>query len=196
MSQTDTQAADNGPKVIDYQWHQSVPANDKQAVVALIRKVSATDPIVGFSDKVSEEDIVQYLEKLEKDLVAGRSHLMVGKTADNEVVCMVVLVPNGSPNNCHIADMSKGMISQDHRNSGILYDAFRSIVGKCRQHGVELLTLDVRDGTAARQVWLKCGFENYGMLDDYARIDGKIIAGHYMKQKVADLEQRLAQKKA
>ncbi|MCJ8271249.1 MAG: hypothetical protein MJK04_17850, partial [Psychrosphaera sp.] len=111
--------------------------------------------------------------------------------ADNEVICMVILVQNGSPNNCHIADMSKGMISNDHRGAGVLFQAFASIVQKCKEHKIELLTLDVRDGTPAREIWQKCGFENYGMLDDYARIDGKIIAGHYMKQTVSDLAARL-----
>ena len=189
MSQANTNKGSN----IQYHWLASIAATDKPAIAELIRKVSATDPIVGFSDKVTTEEINSYLDKLQENVEAGRCYLMVGKADNNDMVCMVVLVQHGSPNNCHIADMSKGMISHEYRGSGVLMAAFASIVGKCREHGIEVLTLDVRAGTPAQQIWLKCGFEDYGVLDDYARVDGQVIAGHYMKQTVNDLAAKLGQ---
>lgn len=176
---------------IQYVWPDTLTPQDQTLVAKLIVKVSATDPIVGFRHEVTEVEVQRYLNKLTQDLNDGRIHIMLGKKSAEQLVSMVVLAPNGSPNNKHIADMSKGMIDHEFRGSGVLQDSFRSIIARAKALGVELLTLDVRDGTPARQVWLKLGFEDYGMLDDYARVDGEVFAGFYMKQKVVDLAKRL-----
>ncbi|MCJ8272818.1 MAG: hypothetical protein MJK04_25905, partial [Psychrosphaera sp.] len=74
MSQANTKPG----VVISYNWLTSIPAADKPAIAELILKVSATDPIVGFSEHVTGEEIDQYLNKLQENVEAGRSFLMVG----------------------------------------------------------------------------------------------------------------------
>lgn len=61
----------------------------------------------------------------------------------------------------------------------------------CQAKGIELLTLDVREGTRAHRLWQRFGFQTYGVLDDYARVNGVKHRGHYMAQSVQSLAQRL-----
>ena len=52
------------------------------------------------------------------------------------------------------------------------------------------LVLDVREGTRAHALWERFGFQTYGVLDDYARVNGQRFRGHFMSQTVASLKQR------
>lgn len=60
-----------------------------------------------------------------------------------------------------------------------------------RTLGIELLTLDVREGSRAHRLWSTLGFASFGVLNDYARVNGVSHRGHYMVQRVDDLAARL-----
>ena len=48
----------------------------------------------------------------------------------------------------------------------------------------------MRAGTPAHKIWERMGFETWGVLPDYARAQGQVHVGHYMRQRVADLKRR------
>jgi ribosomal protein S18 acetylase RimI-like enzyme len=105
--------------------------------------------------------------------------------------CLVILSRSSMPNCRHIADLSKGVVHPSYRGSGLVARAFSEVVRLCQAQGIELLTLDVREGTRAHRLWQSFGFQTYGVLDDYARVDGVKHRGHYMAQTVESLALRL-----
>lgn len=67
-----------------------------------------------------------------------------------------------------------------------MWQTLPAFLSKCRELGVELVLLDVREGSAAEQVWKHMGFKVYGVLPDYSRVDGKSFAGVYMYMTTAE----------
>jgi len=85
-------------------------------------------------------------------------------------------------------DLAKGMIKPAWRGGRILAEAFAEIAAQCERDAAELVTLDVRAGSRAHQVWERFGFRTYGTLPDYARVAGESVAGYFMMQPVAQLK--------
>jgi pyrroloquinoline quinone (PQQ) biosynthesis protein C len=103
----------------------------------------------------------------------------------------VLVTPNTMPNCRHIAELSKGIVHSAHQKGGIVKAAFLEIVRHCESRGIELLTLDVREHSAPHRIWEGLGFRQYGRLEDYARDDGRSVAGVFLCQTTADLKERL-----
>lgn len=70
--------------------------------------------------------------------------------------------------------------------------AFEALVARADALGIEQFVLDVREGSRAHALWQRFGFVSYGVLEDYARVDGRRHRGHYMVQSVAALRERTA----
>jgi RimJ/RimL family protein N-acetyltransferase len=48
------------------------------------------------------------------------------------------------------------------------------------ENGISFLRFNVRDGLdAAIKLYESCGYQRWGTLDQYEKINGKMIAGHY-----------------
>jgi hypothetical protein len=69
--------------------------------------------------------------------------------------------------------------------------ALAEIVSRARELGVEQFELDVRENSRAHRLWQQMGFRTWGVMDDYARVNGCAYRGHYMRQSVDDLSNRL-----
>ena len=103
---------------------------------------------------------------------------------------MVLLTANGQPNCRHLAEISKCIIHPSSRGRGLLSVGFQHVLARCRVRRIDVVTLDVRKGTRAEQLWLALGFRPFGELNDYARTDGKTHAGTYLYASVDDLMRR------
>jgi ribosomal protein S18 acetylase RimI-like enzyme len=69
--------------------------------------------------------------------------------------------------------------------------ALKQLVNRADSLRIEQLVLDVREDTRAHMLWKRYGFSTYGVLEDYARIDGRVYRGHCMVQGVGSLRARL-----
>jgi ribosomal protein S18 acetylase RimI-like enzyme len=173
-----------------YSWPTWICPPLDEEIIQLMRDTTASSPIIGFGETIDDSEAAQYIEELACNVRAGKNRLLTIHNSDSELVGLCTLRLNRTPNNKHIADLAKGMIAQRHRGRFLLSAAFCEIARQCEQRGIELLTLDVRANTAAHHVWEHYGFYVYGTLEDYARVDGQIVAGHFMAQKVSDLKSR------
>jgi hypothetical protein len=175
---------------IDYRWHRRVDDALAERIVELMRHTSASAPIIGFAEEISDEAAAAYIADLRANLDARKCRLLVISTAAGFLIGLCTLRRNLNPNNGHIADLAKGMIRETHRGGLVLPAAFHEIALQCESDGVEVVTLDVRAGTPAHKTWERFGFSTWGVMPDYARAQGVTHAGHFMMQSVADLKAR------
>ena len=72
------------------------------------------------------------------------------------------------------------------RGHGLAQALVRSVEETARGEGFKVLNLDVRETqTAAIGLYQACGFERWGSQPCYARVDGRMIAGHYYLKTLA-----------
>ncbi len=177
-------------KYVSFAWPTEIVRPLDAEIIELMRETTASAPIIGFATTITDAEGAGYIRELRENLAAGKCRLLVIRASHGRLVGLCTLRRNLNPNNRHIADLAKGMIAPDYRGRHILSAAFHEISLQCERDGVEVVTLDVRADTHAHHVWERFGFEIYGTLKDYARVNGAPLAGHFMMQKVADLKSR------
>jgi hypothetical protein len=175
---------------IDYQWCPSVDDALAGRIVELMRHTSAGAPIIGFAEEISDAAAAAYIADLRANLAAQKCRLLAISTAPGLLIGLCTLRRNLNPNNGHITDLAKGMIREAFRGGNVLPAAFHEIALQCEADAVEIVTLDVRAETPAHKTWQRFGFETWGVMPDYARAQGRVHAGHFMMQRVADLKAR------
>lgn len=175
---------------VTYRWANTVDDALGAQVIELMRRTSESAPIIGFAETITDAEAIRYLDELRSNLAAEKVRLLTIFASTAQLIGLCTLRRNLNPNNRHITDLAKGMIHDAYRGGGVLPAAFVEIALQCDLDNVELVTLDVRDGTPAHRVWEHYGFQIWGTLPDYARADGKVHAGHFMMQRVEDLKER------
>lgn len=160
----------------------------------LCRTSADDDAILGIDQQASKTAQDAYLAQLKQTLTCG-GLLLIG-SVNGRLVVSCVMKPQLLPTTCHLAELLKGTIAPEHRGRGLLEEALRQITEKARQLGISRLLLDVREGSDAHRLWQHWGFETFGILEDYARHNGKSHRGHYMQQTVDELAIRVARRLA
>ena len=174
---------------IAFSWPQVIDATLASNIVQLMRETSASDPIIGFGTNITDAAASKYVAELTEHVRTEKWRLLTVHKG-RELIALCTMRRNLNPNNRHIADLAKGMIAQRHRGGFVLCAALDEIANQCNRDNVELITLDVRAETPAHRIWAHFGFETYGTLSDYARVNGESRAGHFMAQKTRDLKRR------
>jgi hypothetical protein len=181
---------DAGVTHLVYGWPQQIDASLEHQIVDLMRQTTASAPIIGFAEDITDAEARSYIGDLRANLAQHKCRLLTIFADNGRLVGLCTLRRNLNPNNRHITDLAKGMIREEFRGGMVLPAAFYEIAQQCESDGVDLLTLDVRAETPAYHAWDRFGFQTYGLMPDYARAQGKVHAGHFMMQKVVDLKQR------
>jgi hypothetical protein len=171
-----------------YDWPGRIDAELAAQMVELMRHTTASAPIIGFAEEISDADAASYLRELDANLAACKCRLLAIRTDSGQLIGLCTLRRNLNPNNAHITDLAKGMIREEFRGGAVLPAAFYEIALRCEADGVDIVTLDVRADTPAHRAWDRFGFQTWGVLPDYARAKGRVHAGHFMMQRVADLK--------
>ncbi|MFL6665326.1 MAG: GNAT family N-acetyltransferase [Rhizobacter sp.] len=179
-----------GVNHIVYGWPDGIGDALGRRIIDLMRHTTASAPIIGFAEEISDGDAEAYLGDLRAHLASNKCRLLTITADSGLLIGLCTLRRNLNPNNCHITDLAKGMIREEFRGGLVLPAAFYEIALKCQADGVDVVTLDVRAGTPAHRAWERFGFQTWGVLPDYARAQGTVHAGHFMLQRVADLRQR------
>lgn len=175
---------------LELQWLHRADSDTALDIMTLINSTVGDDGVLGYEREMSVQQGTDFTAVLQDRIHSGNTHALLGRAMAGPA-CLVILSRSSMPNCRHIADLSKGVVHPAYRGSGLVARAFREVVHLCQAQNIELLTLDVREGTRAHRLWQSFGFQTFGVLEDYARVDGVKYRGHYMAQSVESLALRL-----
>jgi len=150
------------------------------SLVRLLELSIDDDAILGINQTLSDEAVEYYRSDLKKQIEAGTLKLMIAVNENEEVILNCLFKGSIQNTTKHIFDLQKGFIHPQYRHTGLLPKAMLFIAKTAKAQGVDVLTLDVRDGTPAHKLWKRVGFKTFGIMDDYSRYEGKSYHGHYM----------------
>jgi L-amino acid N-acyltransferase YncA len=151
----------------------------------------ADDGILGYAAEVTPGQRKGFVDFLAREVAHGSGHVLLGEDAEG-AAAMCVMKTNSMPNCQHIAEVSKAYLRPRVRGTAAVYYLAEAVCAQAANLGVDLLTIDVREDSKAHRVWSKIGFTTYGILDDYARVDGRSHRGHYMRHCTSDLAATVA----
>src|SRR5688500_12271663 len=137
--------------MLRWSWPSDVRSHTEDLAHMLAASV-ADDGILGYASPPSRDQVDGFVTGLEWLVSRGDGHVLVGQD-DAGVVAMCVMKANGMPNCRHIAEVAKAYLSPRMRGSSAVYQLVDQVCAKASTLGVELLTIDVREGSKAHRVW-------------------------------------------
>lgn len=118
-----------------------------------------------------------WLDIVAPDIAAGRRTLLAA-WRDGQVVGSVQLVTAMPPNQPHRCEVAKMMVHPQARRAGIGRALMLHALAVARDAGKTLVTLDTRTGDVAQSLYAGLGFEQAGIIPDYALDpDGRALHG-------------------
>ncbi len=145
----------------------------------------------GFLRKVKEEDV--FFSILERDLELGLKHLLIVRKGEDLLGLMLLNLSHIDTYH-HRADISTLMIHESIRGEEVSLKVVTTLLQKCDELGVEYLTLDVRAESKVFLLWKYLGFETYGRLPCYSRVNNENFEGLFMFKDVQSLKKSLVRK--
>jgi ribosomal protein S18 acetylase RimI-like enzyme len=119
-------------------------------------------------------------------LVPGRS-LFVGRL--DGVVCgsaQLIRPPRNNEAQSFSAQLMSAFVAPWARGHGLARGLVAAVEQAALRQGVALLNLDVRDTqTAAIKLYEAAGYTRWGTHPAYARVEGRIVPGHYYFKRLA-----------
>jgi ribosomal protein S18 acetylase RimI-like enzyme len=158
------------------------------SLIILLESSKQDDGILGFNEKLRVEDVENYKQSLVNQVASNSMKILIALDSKKVILCCM-LKGSHQQTTSHIYDLQKGLIHPDYRSKGLLQQAFANIANVAKENNVELLTLDVREGTPAHKLWEKVGFTTFGILNDYSRYQGESYKGHFMNISVNALSE-------
>ncbi len=122
---------------------------------------------IGFILPISLEKAEAFWAGKLSAIEAGEAILMVARDGEDIVgVVMLALAPQD--NGRHRAEVAKLMVHPDHRRKGLARKLMAAIDGLARAQGRWLLVLDTVTGDRAEKLYPTCGYQQAGVIPDYA----------------------------
>ena len=180
--------------ILQWQWPQKNLRSLVPELVRMLQDSEQDDGILGFVDNADPSTALTFAEHLADTVQEGDKHLLIG-TLDGRAVAMCVVSPSSLPTCRHTADVGKAFLDKTCRGAGLVTELVLQVCGRMEELGVDLLTIDVREGSHAQAVWSAFGFTVFGELDDYCRVDGISHRGFYMSHRVDLLRESASHKK-
>jgi ribosomal protein S18 acetylase RimI-like enzyme len=178
------------------QWNPRLDDDTAHAIVDLINSTVEDGGLLGHIEPMSPATAGQFISNLSRRIDEQDVHLLLGRmpahAGPGQPVLMALMTQSTMPNCRHTAELTKGVVHPRWRGQRLVDMALRALVDRATDLGVEQFTLDVREGSRAHRLWQRFGFVSYGVLDDYARVQGQRFRGHFMAQPVDVLRTRLA----
>jgi L-amino acid N-acyltransferase YncA len=175
---------------VNLRWLDEITATTAAGILRVMNQVLRYETTIGFPGPLDAIEGERLIANLAEEVKARRTYVLVAEQAD-KIVGQLILTPHRLPNCRHLVELSRGIIDPSFRGAGLALSAFKEIARKCEEIGGEVIYLDVRAGTVAAEMWKSFGFEAFGRLPDYARVNGRRYHGLYMSQTVSSLKENL-----
>jgi ribosomal protein S18 acetylase RimI-like enzyme len=141
---------------------------------------------ISFMAPMPYEDAARFWSGDVQREVAAERRVLFGAERDGEIVGTVQLLTAMPPNQPHRCEIAKMIVHPQARRLGIARALMNAALGRARELGKTLVTLDTRTGDAAEPLYASVGFEVAGVIPDFAwDPDGKALhATTYMFRRV------------
>ncbi|AJK50772.1 GNAT family N-acetyltransferase [Burkholderia plantarii] len=170
-----------------FEWPASLSRQDMTELVDLMNTVSTRETTLGFFEPISTAAGLAMMEALDADLRANAAQLLIAREEpDGRIVGMLILARQSLPARRHIVEMKRCVIEPAYRGRFVL-DGWRLALERVKQMGCDIIVIDVRSDGKAEQLWRRLGFVEYGRLDDYARVNGRVITGYFLRAYVDEV---------
>lgn len=180
---------------IDWFWPHSISAYSDD-IISMLQESVNDEGILGYADPLSDNDARSFIAEVEASLTQESGGILLAKDiGKSTIIAMCKLNFSAMPNCQHIGYVNKAFIKPEYRKLGLVYEMAIAICDYALDHGIENFHIDVRAGSKAHQVWLRLGFEQFGFLPEYVKINNTFYPGCFMWQKVAKIRSIAAHSK-
>ncbi len=126
----------------------------------------------------------------ERDLFVARINGTIAGSAQ------LTRAPRNNEAQAHCATITTNFVAPWARGQGLGKALTTMVEERARERGVSVVALDVRaTQTAAIHLYESLGYKRWGTNPDYARVDGKLIAGHYYTKRLRPTPRRAKQRR-
>lgn len=129
---------------------------------------------VSFMSPFSNDQALAFFRKVESSVGSGET-IMLAARLEGRIVGTVQLGLDTPPNQPHRADIKKLLVHRSARGRGIAAALMARIEDEARRRGRWLLVLDTVPGENGHRVYLRAGWNQTGLVPDYALFpDGRL----------------------
>ena len=172
---------------MQFDWPSSLSLHDMEQMVQLMNTVAIRETTLGFHEPLDMSVGIALIESMQADVKKGAIYLLIARDDLQKIVGMIVLAPQSLPARRHIVELRRCVIDPAYRGQ-FLVDGWELTLAKVQQLNCDMMILDVRSDGKAEQLWRRLGFQEYGRMEDYARIRGRIITGYSLRAYVKDIQ--------
>ncbi|RQZ67517.1 GNAT family N-acetyltransferase [Burkholderia sp. Bp9004] len=170
-----------------FEWPSSLSRRDMNELVDLMNTVSTRETTLGFFELIPVSVGLTMMEALDADIRVRAVDLLIAREQpSSRIIGMLILARQALPARRHIVEMKRCVIEPAYRGR-FLIDGWRLALERVREMGCDMIVIDVRSDGKAEQLWRRLGFVEYGRLDDYARVNGRVITGYFLRAYVDDV---------
>lgn len=123
---------------------------------------------VGFVQPFSRQDGAAFWWNDILKQVQQHQRIVFAKMIDGHVVGSVQLIIAMPDNQSHRAEIAKLLVHPDHRRHGYARQLMQAAIHEAQRRHKTLVTLDTRTGDHAEQLYKSVGFEEAGIIPNYA----------------------------
>jgi GNAT superfamily N-acetyltransferase len=129
---------------------------------------------VNFMSPYSHDEALVFFRKVANSVAAGDIVLLAAR-CDGKIVGTVQLGLDTPPNQRHRADIKKMLVHRSARGRGIGAALMAAVEAEARARGRWLVVLDTVPGENGHRLYLRAGFQQSGIVPDYAMFpDGRL----------------------
>lgn len=158
-------------------WPTELSEVERLELLALYDEVARHEGTHGYAGPITNDLGRGLVDDDAEALVNGSIHMLLARDADG-LVGSLILQPYVSHARRHTIHAKRAVVARRARGTFFPLMALEAMQ-KCVDIGAEIATLDVAaDGPV--KLWKSLGFEQYGMMPDYARRNGQSLDGYFL----------------
>lgn len=172
-----------------YRWPSHLDAKDREDLRSLLNVVVATSGTNGYSSPLTPEDVDQLANSLEHKIADDMAAQLIVSDAQGRMIAICTLERPPQPDRHHVLDVKRVAILPEARGT-FLVEGLGHVLDRCEMMGAELLSIDVSEDGPWR-LWERVGFKTFGIMEDYARVGERRLAGYYMIATIQGIRERM-----
>lgn len=176
---------------VKFKWVNLLNPEEKSKVINMMNAIIATDNNNGFTSLMNSNHV--YFDILGRDLEIGLKHLLMIEGEDKYLGQLIINISYVDTYR-HRAEISTLMLDESIRGKEVSIEVVHQLLQKCEALGIQYLTLTARSGSKVELLWKFLGFETFGKLPCYSRVDSRQYEGVYMFKDVEALKTSLIRK--